>query len=120
MRALGNSVEDAIAKGNEMDGDEEKRMPRQYELLKQCDVFREKVWDERFVKEKKFKGARFDGKIKGVDITTKWKRALAKPSTRILSGLNVYLGNIREYDFGNQPYVFTVELMDYSAAEAKY
>lgn len=120
VRALGNSVEDAIAKGNEMDGDDENRMLRQYELLKQGDVFPEKVWDEKFVKDKKFKGAKFDGQIKGLDIITKWKRAICKPKTNILCGLNVYLGNIREYDFANQPYVFTVEVLDYAAAEAKY
>ena len=120
VRAVGNSVEDAIYKGNELDNDEEKRPLRQYELLKQGDVFLVKEWDERFIKDKKFKGAKFDGKIKGIDIQTKWKRSICKPTTRILSGLNVYLGNIREYDFSNQPYVFTVELLDYGAAEAKY
>lgn len=120
VRALGNSVEDAIAKGNELDGDEEKRYLRQYELIKQGDVFLEKIWDEQFTKEKKFKGAKFDGKVSGISITTKWRRKIAKPSTRIISGLNVYLGNIREYDFANQPHIFTVEIMDYSAAEAKY
>jgi hypothetical protein len=120
VRAVGNSVEDAIHKGNELDNDEEKRPLRQYELLKQGDVFLVKEWDERFIKEKKFKSKKFDGKIDGVEIQTKWKRAICKPTTRIISGLNVYLGNIREYDFSNQPYVFTVELLDYSAAEAKY
>lgn len=120
VRAVGNSVEDAIYKGNELDNDDEKRPLRQYELLKQGDVFLVKEWDEKFTKDKKFKGAKFDGKIKGVDIETKWKRAICKPTTRIISGLNVYLGNIREYDFSNQPYVFTVELLDYGAAEAKY
>src|SRR6185295_14821196 len=67
VRAIGNSVEDAIYKGNQLDGDEEKRMLRQYEMLKQGDVFVEKVWDEKFIKEKKFKGKKFDGKIEGVD-----------------------------------------------------
>ena len=120
VRAIGNSVEDAIAKGNEMDGDEEKRGLRHYELLKQGDIFVEKVWDEKFIKEKKFKGAKFDGQIKGIDIQTKWKRAISKPTTHIISGLNVYLGNIREYDLSNQPYIFTVDILDYAAAESKY
>ncbi len=119
VRAVGNSVEDAITKGNELDGDEEKRGLRHYELLKQGDVFVEKAWDEKFVKEKKFKGAKFDGKVKGVGIITKWKRAICKPTTRIISGLNVYLGNIKEYDFGNQPFIFIPEIIDYSEAEAK-
>ena len=120
VRAVGNSVEDAIAKGNEIDGDEEKRLLRFYEMLKQGDVFVEKVWDEQFIKEKKFKGAKFDGKVEGVDIQTKWKRSICKPTTNIISGLNVYLGNIRECDFSKQPYIFTVDILDYFAAEAKY
>src|SRR5215813_734184 len=95
-------------------------MLRFYELLKQGDVFVEKIWDEKFIKEKKFKGKKFDGKVEGVDIQTKWKRAICKPTTRIISGLNVYLGNIREYDFGNQPFIFIPEIIDHSEAEAKY
>lgn len=40
-------------------------MLRQYEMLKQGDVFLEKVWDEKFVKEKKFQGCSVPRHYKG-------------------------------------------------------
>jgi len=56
IRALGNAVEDVIYKVKEMDN----------EMLKQGDVFVERLWDEQFIKQKKLKGAGFDGRLKGI------------------------------------------------------
>lgn len=119
-RSLGNVVEDKITKDREIEGDDEKRFLRFYELLKQGTIDVERVWDEQFIKDKKFKGATFDGKLSGVSWTTKVKRKLSSVKTHILCGLNVYVGNIFEYDLAEQPYIFTVEVMDYNAAQAKY
>lgn len=120
QRELGNVLEDNISKCREIEGDDEKRLLRWYEMLKQGDVFVEKIWDERFVKEKKFNGAKFDGKIAGVTWVTKLKRKLASTKTRIVCGLNVYLGSINQYDFAEQPYIFTADIIDYSEAQAIY
>jgi hypothetical protein len=89
-------------------------------MHKQGDVFVEKIWDEQFIKQKKFKGRKFDGQIKDVSWTTKLKRKFARPVTNIISGLNVYLGNIREYEIGKQPFIFTVEIKDYQETKAKF
>jgi len=65
INGLGDAIEDTFEKAEEMDNDDEKKIRRQYELLKQGDVFVETVWDEKFIKDKKLKGSKtFDGTIK--------------------------------------------------------
>jgi hypothetical protein len=117
----GNAMEDVIAKTEELEVDEEKKILRQYELLKQGDVFVEEVWDEQFIKNKKIEGAKgFDGTIKGVSWFTRLKRKFARPVRNIIPGINVYLGSIREYESPKQPYIFTADYKPYSWAQAKY
>lgn len=115
VQALGDAMEDVILKTNELDNDDEKKLLRQYELLKQGTVFVEEIWDERSKKEKKMDG-KFSGKL---DVTwkTKIKEAFAHPSRNIIPGLNVYLGDITKYTITDQPYIFTVDTMPYSEAE---
>lgn len=115
VQALGDAMEDVILKTNELDNDDEKKLLRQYELLKQGTVFVEEIWDERSKKEKKMKG-KFDGKL-GVEWKTKIKKAFARPSRNLIPGVNVYLGDITKYNICDQPYVFTIETMPYSEAE---
>lgn len=116
---LGNVMEDAIYKSEEIDEDEEKKMLRQYELLKHGTVFVEELWDEKFIKDKRIVGNRaFDGKLDGITWTSKIKRYFAKPTRNVLNSLTVYLGNIRQYNIKLQPYLFTVEIKDYPETEA--
>jgi hypothetical protein len=82
INGLRDAIEDTFEKAEEMDNDDEKKIRRQYELLKQGDVFVETVWDEKFIKDKKLKGSKtFDRTIKGVSWTTKLKRLYAQVST---------------------------------------
>lgn len=121
VASLGDAMEDVIYKTEEMDEDEEKKMLRQYELLKQGTVFVEEVWDEKFIKNKKIVGnKKFDGKISGITWTDKLKRYFSRPSRNVVNSLMVYLGNIRQYQFKLQPYVFTVDIVSYYEAEATY
>jgi len=115
IQSLGDAVEDVILKTNELDGDDEKKLLRQYELLKQGSIFVEEIWDERSKKEKKLDG-KFTGKL-NIKWDTKIKKAFARPSRNIIPGINVYLGDITKYNITDQPYIFTVDSMPYSEAE---
>ncbi len=115
IQSLGDALEDVMLKTNELDNDDEKKLLRQYELLKQGTVFIEEIWDERSKKEKKLDG-KFTGKL-DVKWKTKIKKAFARPSRNLIPGINVYLGDITKYDVKDQPYIFTVDSMPYSEAE---
>ena len=115
IQALGDAAEDVILKTNELDGDDEKKMMRQYELLKQGTVFVEEIWDERSKKEKKMSG-NFTGKL-DMKWETKIKKAFARPSRNIIPGINVYLGDITKYNISDQPFIFTVDSMPYDEAK---
>lgn len=115
---LGESMELIIDKVNEDNDDEELQMLRYYELLKQGTVFVETCWEEDEVIKKKIIGG--DYKKRNVKIKEETKRSSGSPKRKILSGLSVFLGNIRCYDIKNQPYIFTVEIIDYSKAKKLY
>ena len=115
IQSMGDAMEDVILKTNELDNDDEKKLLRQYELLKQGTCFVEEVWDERKKKAKKMEG-KFKGKL-NVEWTTKIEDAFARPSRNIIPGINVYLGDISKYDIKDQPFIFTVDKMPYSEAE---
>ncbi len=116
---LGNSMEIIIEKTEELENDEEKKMLREYEMLKHGYVFVEELWEQKWeVKKKLTKG--FFGDKKKVKWTTKKKRSLGRPVRNIISGLSVYLGSLREYFIKNQPYIFTIEILDRIDAERLY
>mgnify|MGYP003394061274 CR=1 FL=1 len=118
-QALGDAMEDIILKTNELDGDDEKKYLRHYELLKQGTVFVEELWEE---KTKKFKKSskKFTGSLKGFDWTEQIKKAFARPTRNIVPGLNVYLGDMTQYDISEQPYIFTVDIVPYTKAKAMF
>ena len=116
LQGLGDAMEDVILKTNELDLDDEKKLMRQYELLKQGTVFIEEIWDERSKKDKILKG-KFTGKLNDVKWNTKIKKAFAHPSRNIIPGINVYLGDISKYNISEQPFIFTVDSMSYEEAE---
>ena len=115
VQALGDAAEDVILKTNELDGDDEKKMMREFELLKQGTVFVEEIWDERSKKEKKMSG-NFTGKL-DVKWNTKLKKAFARPSRNIIPGINVYLGDMTKYNISDQPFILTVDTMPYEEAK---
>ncbi len=116
---LGDAMEDTLLKTNELDGDDEKKLLRQHELLKQGDVFVEEIWDEKWMNDKKVVGGakKYDGRIKGLTWTQKLVRAFSRPSRNQISGLAVILGDMREYYIDKQPYIATVETMPYITAK---
>jgi len=121
LSALGDAMEDIIDKTEELDiGDEEeKRMLRQYELLKHGTVFVEDLWIDVWDKTKEIISG-FWGDKENVKWKTEVKRALGGPRRKILPFLSVYLGNIREYFLENQPFIFIVEDIGWKEAEATF
>ena len=120
---LGKAIEDIISMTEELDGeggDEEKKLLRQRELLKQGTVFVQEEWLKMWeVKKNLTEG--YNGQFKDFK---KWDESLELvfegPSRTLLYGPNVYLGNITEFFMEKQPYVFVVIHQDYDVAEAKY
>lgn len=126
VAALGTGMRDIIRQTEEMDGgdgagDEEKKLMRQRELLKQGTVFVQDVWLKKFEMKKKLTGS-YDGQFKlTADI---WSSNLEKvfdgPSRSLIYGPNVYMGNITEFYQENQPFIFCAYYHDYDIAKATY
>lgn len=117
--ALGNAMEDIVEKTDELDNDEEKKMLRQYEMLKQGDAFVEEIWDDRWIIEKQ-PVENYTGKFRGVKINKKEVKKIGRPVRNIISGLSVYLGDLTKYEISDQPFLFTVQTKRYDEAEQIY
>lgn len=123
IQELGLALQDTIAMTEELDGeggDEEKKLLRQRELLKQGTVFVQEEWLKLWETKKKLTEG-YNGQF------TDWKRWEEKmelifdgPSRTLLYGPNVYLGNVTEFTMEKQPYIFAVIHQDYKVAETKY
>lgn len=123
---LGIALQDTMAMTAEMDGgeeggDEEKKMLRQRELLKQGTVFVQEEWLRIFETKKVLKD-KYNGQFK--DFTDKWstKQELVfeGPGRSLLYGPNVFLGNVLEFTMAKQPFVYVVINQDFKVAETKY
>ena len=119
IRGLGLSMEDIIRKTEELDEDDEKKMLRQYELLKQGTVFVEDIWEEKWGFEKQIT-SKFNGKIQSSKWDKRLKKIYERPTRNIIPMINVYLGSITTYDIQKQPYIFTVNYRPYYEAEGIY
>lgn len=103
-RVTGELSEDLIRKSRELEDYNSKRALFYKELIDQGNVF---VW-ERFVEH-----AATVKNIKNMDVADlsklKWTESVEtikrQCEAEMVSGLNVYLGNIREYDIQKQPFV---------------
>lgn len=116
---LGNAMEVIIKKTEELENDEEKKMLREYEMLKHGYVFVEELWEQKWKVKKKLTSGYFGDKKK-VKWTSVKKKELGAPKRRIISGLSVYLGDLTKYFITDQPYIFTVEVLDRDQAERIY
>ena len=125
IQELGEALEDIIQQSEELDGeggDEEKKMLRQRELLKQGTVFVQEEWLKLWETKKKLKEG-YNGQFKdfGKDKWTEEVECVFEgPSRTLLHGPNVYLGNVTEFFMDKQPYIFAVIHQDYKVAETKY
>ena len=118
VQGLGEAVATIIKKTEEVEEDREKKMIRQYELLKQGTVFIEELWEERWESIK----SEVKGKIGSMkaDWTTKSKKMESKPVRTLIDGPSVYLGSMSEYLISKQPFIFTAKVMSRTEAESIY
>ena len=119
IQSVGDALEDIIDKADELDNDEEKRMLRQYELLKQGDVFVEEIWEDQWIIEKE-PVKNYQGQFRNVKINKKEVKKPGRPVRNIIPGLSVYLGDLTKYHLSDQPYIFTVQTKPYKEAEKIY
>lgn len=116
---LALALTDTIFKTEEIEEDEENKLMRQVEMMKQGHVFIQDNWVCEYKKEKKVNN-KFVGKIGGVDWTEKMTKLFDGPRRSILYGPGVYLGNIREFDVKKQPFIFTIKVNSYEETKARY
>ena len=118
VQGLGEAMATIIKKTEEVEEDREKKMIRQYELLKQGTVFIEELWEERWESIK----SEVKGKIGSMkaDWTTKSKKVESKPVRTLIDGPSVYLGSMSEYLISKQPFIFTAKVMSRTEAESIY
>jgi len=103
-------------------GDDDKKMMRQRELLKQGTVFVQDQWLKKFEQKGK-KDKSYDGRFKGYD-PEKLKKTIELvydgPHRDIIHPDNMYLGNMRMFYMDDQPYIFVAIYEDYNVARGKY
>jgi hypothetical protein len=116
---LGYGMTDILFETAKREGDDEKKLVRQLEMLKQGHVFVQEQWLKRFKKDKTVDKGQV-GKVKGVDWTEKLEIIFDGPERQVLYAPGVYLGNIREPDMKKQPYIFTHKLTSYEEAKSRY
>jgi hypothetical protein len=116
---LATAMEDIIEKTEELEGDEEKKILRIYELLKCGDVFLEELWNEKSGNEKEFTGE-WDGKFRSKNWKVSEEEYQGCAERTIIHPLSVYLGSLEEYFIEKQPYVFTVNTISYEKARLLY
>lgn len=124
LQELGVAITDIVHKTEEIEEDvstanQEKKLIRQLELLKQGTVFIQDNWIKKWHTKKELNKT-FDGKINGVDWTQKLEKVFDGPVREVLYGPGVYLGNIREFSIKNQPYIFTMKVSSYQELKTRY
>lgn len=119
LQELGMAITDIVHKTEEIEEDQEKKQIRQLELLKQGTVFIQDNWVKKWQKTKTLE-KKFDGKVSGVNWTSKLEKVFDGPVRDVLYGPGVYLGNIKEFTIKNQPFIFTMKLTSYQEAKTRY
>jgi hypothetical protein len=117
---VGQAMEDIIYKADQLDNDELKKILRQYEEFVQGTVFVEEVWAEEFRAEKDMNTKDWSGAVKGVEWKERLKKVFEGCRRNLIPGPNVFLGNITEFEMEQQPFVFTVDYVDYDEVKAQY
>lgn len=114
----GVALEDTILMTEELEGDEEKKLSRQKEMLIQGEVFVEERWVNKFKIKKDLNVKEFTGKFRNVDWTQRLEKFFEGPERTVKYGPNVYMGSITTFDIKDQPYIGLVEVKSYSEVQA--
>ena len=119
LQEFGMALTDICDKTAEIEGDDEKKLIRQLELLKQGTVFIQDNWVKRWKKEKTL-NKKFTGSLKDIEWETKLQKVFDGPERSILYGPGVYLGNIKEFDIKKQPFIYTIKVSSYDEVKSRY
>jgi hypothetical protein len=118
--SLGRALTDVILETQDMDDDQEGKILRQLELLKQGTVFVEERWCKEYKMTKKF-DKKSIGKVKGLEWQGKLEKVFEGPRRKVLFAPGVYLGNIRTCGpMREQPFIFTHKLVSYEDVQSRY
>lgn len=119
---IGKEVEDLVKKSRELENYDEKRILIYKELFDQGTVFVDETYTIETRSKKTVTGISWSEgvEIDKITIREELEKAWENPSSDVVSGLKVYLGNIREFFITNQPYLFTVETIPYETARMIY
>ncbi len=121
INELGENMEAMIKKSRKIEDYDGKRALIYKELLDQGTCFTEEMWVEESRIAKKYKFDFSEGvKINKLTWTEKIKTVFSGCRTTLMSGVKVYLGNMREYHMTNQPFVYSRETIPYRKAESIY
>lgn len=124
LQELGMAITDIVHKTEEIEetvstGNQEKKLMRQLELLKQGTVFIQDNWVKKW-HTKKVLNKKFDGKINGVEWTSKLEKVFDGPVRDILYGPGVYLGNNKMFGTKGQPFIFTMKTESYQEKKTRF
>lgn len=123
-RELGDAMEKMVRKSRELELPRyDVKKPLIYnELVYQGNAFVRESWDEYSMPEKELEKMEWSEKVELDKI--KWKERIDKVyafcNTTLLTGLEVYPGNIRQYFMELQPYVITRKVITYSEAKSMF
>lgn len=116
---LGVALTDIIFKTEQIEKDEEFKLMRQLEMLKQGHVFVQDNWVCEYKPDKNINN-KFIGKVSGVEWTSRLKKVFEGPKRSLLYAPGVYLGNIREFDMKKQPFIFTFKVSSYDEVKSRF
>ena len=118
--SLGLAMSDVLFETAKREMDDEKRLNRQVELMKQGVVFVQELWVKRWKTIKDPVDKSKIGKFNGQDWKSRLELAFSGPERSVLYGPGVYLCNIKEVETKKQPYLFTHKLTSYTEAKSRY
>lgn len=119
---LGKTFTHLVRKSNEMEGDETKSLLRILYLLEQGTICVEEAWTPYTKKRKFWKDRSKLDPATGFQGTEWYTREMTTyhAERRIIDLTSMYFGNIKQFDMGKQPYIFTREVMHIDEARAIY
>lgn len=117
---LGEAMTDCVFQANQVEQWDEKKIYAYSELADQGDVFIEDLWiDEVRIDKRKMKIKDLNEEtFKNFNPTKSVKVVYSGPRRRVVPGMQVYLGNIREPDIKLQPRIFTRQVIPYALAKS--